>query len=373
VYAHVRKEHSATEKAVYSPLKRELDELKGELNAVSEAASKEQKGDGETGMIGVGPKTRALRVRRNTLAEKIKKLEPQVEPIKLSFEESEKNLEDISRNWTILSKEQKELEKSMERIFLADQSVLGKLPLQLINEKSLKIPAIQRTDYLPDYDKSIFLTPFNKIREKDESAIVSLIVASVIDLLALVLATAIDPHKSNIFRVTSHAVFFCILSFRKALITVYKAFNIGAEMFDVTEEESLNKVIRLTFSSDSSGTSGMHGTDFLRKFLSAVDMDTHVVNIHDLIEGEQNLTVKHAYRLLFDKILNHPSRWIDVIKETKNDHKEHSNGEVKKRYKISDKHYKSFSDWSSSAYHEQVRREDENPDIKGFIEISLPF
>jgi hypothetical protein len=96
VYAQVSQQHAITEKAVYSPLKGELSELREELKVVNLAISKEENGDGETGIKGIGPKARNMKARRNALEEKIGKLEPHVEAIKISFEGSEKNLEDIN-------------------------------------------------------------------------------------------------------------------------------------------------------------------------------------------------------------------------------------------------------------------------------------
>jgi hypothetical protein len=260
----------------------------------------------------------------------------------------------------------------MERVFLADQAVLGKLSPQLVAERNLKIPVIKRTDYLPEYDKSVFLIPFNRIREKDESAVISLIVATTVDGLALLLATAIDPRKSNIFRVVSNGLHFCIVNFRIACLTVYKGFGRGVEMFDVMEEESLHEITRLTLTLDASGTSGMRGTVFLRKFYAAVDMHTRFINIHELMEKEKNPTVQYAYRLLFDKICHHPSNWIEVTEESHNKNN-NPQGKVKKQYKISERHYKSFVNWIARAIREQAERESGNPEIRGIIEISLPF
>ncbi|MEA5604808.1 hypothetical protein [Nostoc sp. UHCC 0252] len=171
--------HQESVSNVYSPLRKRVTDLEGEISALNNQIPKEEGGQGVTGLVGHGTETKKLIEKRNQLEIELNKLKPTVDSLQKVFNYETKN-------------------KSPEDILQADIKALGAVPKEYLpKEYSGNLESL-RKKYL-DVEESIkVLAPYYKLKNGEIPAIAALLIAVMVDGLIISLGTAVEIKQQEV-------------------------------------------------------------------------------------------------------------------------------------------------------------------------------
>jgi hypothetical protein len=359
--------HNQLVQNIYTPLQEKLTTLKNDNKTYKEKKDKAESGEGEDNVIpgkgGEGSEYQKWTKKENAAKQEIGPLESKLIEIKPLFEV------EISQ-------------KKPQEIFELDQKAFKSITKEFAKKQGITLPEMDGKNY--GISKvSNFLTPFNELNSSNRNkifpidAIASILIALIIDGITLILGTAIDPHRSNMFAVFSNACIFCILGFRRMLSTIRKVSKREVESFEIPEADGLRESVKLMITLDGDGY------DFLSKFYDSVDLKTYIIDIDKLIKDEKSSSFRRGYRLLFHTMCHDPSKWIEAVKIDKKNlsksqeinpaNPEELKDECQEQFCIAAKHFPAFLKWIRRELHNQAQRK--NIEISGVleIEINMPF
>lgn len=333
--------HNDFVRKVCTPIFDDFKKLEDQNKNYGARIKQEKDGEGYTGVKGIGDKARSLMKKQESIQDEIRNLKQAAiaaqELLKFSV-----------------------IEKTANQIFIADSDAANKIGVKFLEK--YKAPKLARKDYI-ESDQITFVTPYNKIiKERNQNAIVSLFMALTIDGLALILGSAIDPQKFNLFNIFTIFFVNIITGIKRSILTIFSTFRKEAEPYQTLEADGLNNSIKVNFLLNNKGS------EFLMKFYESIDFQTHVIDINSLIRNEENSTFKIGYRLLLDTMKCPPLRWIEI------DSKKGQGGDSKeKQWRVSDTHYPSMKRWFAGQISEQLNKEESGASVEFLLELEFPL
>jgi hypothetical protein len=160
--------------AIYSPIATKVSQLEGNIKQLETQRVNEIKGDGTTGIQGVGDQA-------VTLAKELEKKRKEYHPLQAVHEKIKSDFDFDLTNLT------------PEDLFKKAQVAYSNIPPEF--RGNAKPP--KRDDFI-DIDSSVeFLAPVNKLKRGDTDAFASLAIASFVDGMIILLATAVTIKKRN--------------------------------------------------------------------------------------------------------------------------------------------------------------------------------
>jgi hypothetical protein len=232
--------HNQLVSQVYSPMQQQLIELEASANKAIEAAGCEQQGC-TTGLFGKGPEYLRLQAKAREAKGKYEEFKTKTNVVeeKLNYD-----LEDSSL--------------TPKEILRRDGEALALVPPEFKNNFEIK-----RENYI-DTEKDIdLLTPYNKVRRWETSAIGPLFLALSVDGLAVLLGTVITIKQEK-------KSFFVV--FGEAISNIINDIRIGfAYILGAVEAPVKNKLIYTHHKQLSLRLQGK-GSDFLLKFNQAISL-----------------------------------------------------------------------------------------------------
>lgn len=246
--------------------------------------------------------------------------------------------------------------------------------------ENYKIPAPQFSDY---ENSEAFLIPFVKVyKEREATAIASLIIAVIIDGLALVLGS-IPPSKNSLalYKILAESLTSPIIGIKKVSATLRKSIKENVEHFDtnLSSLSSSTGIIKLV---------GIDGAKFLMTFYNAINKyDELKIDKDQLysketyekmkIENSSNESsidsfeyLKTSYELLIDNMRYPPFEWIEeypkenqlseqIINLMPNNQNFNSKTKTNSEqgWKFKKNSYKQFVNWITEEIEEQLTNE----------------
>lgn len=337
--------HSKLKKDIYIEAKNKLEKDLKRVEQLKRQITEEEKGLGTSGISGFGEQRRKLKIELENKQEEINNLTVYVDKLRSYFEIEEKNLES---------------KKSIE-IFRQDRSALTNADKKYLSAQYQR----QELDKKIYTSEPIFLVPFNKILEKDQSAIVALIIATIIDGLVLILSSVRENVKFNgfnIFEELIKIIGYFIIGYKRFWKTLSEIFNSDLEGFSIPGENELKDGISMIILLNHKGY------DFLIKLYHAIDFQTKIIDLENLInKNNNNDSTIIGYRILIDAMQSKRLNWIQE-KEI------FQTSEGKKQWKFTEKTYDSFTRWISREIQKQKQKEIGQNGNKMIVavEISIP-
>lgn len=264
--------HNQLVSQVYSPMQQQLIELEASANKAIEAAGCEQQGC-TTGLFGKGPEYLRLQAKAREAKGKYEEFKTKTNVVeeKLNYD-----LEDSSL--------------TPKEILRRDGEALALVPPEFKNNFEIK-----RENYI-DTEKDIdLLTPYNKVRRWETSAIGPLFLALSVDGLAVLLGTVITIKQEK-------KSFFVV--FGEAIANIINDIKIGfAHIASAFETPSKNKPLYTNRSKPLRLKLKGKGSEFLRKFNQAISGQNPNYIDYQSLQNEDNI-------LAFDELfyqLSHPN------------------------------------------------------------------
>jgi hypothetical protein len=273
--------HAAVVSGVYQPARSRIDTLAREAEALFELAEREAGGGATTGVSGYGPIAKkyaadagAKKVEAEGLQADLDRLQPHFE-----FELDGLSPDDIYR-------------KDLEAWQLAPSDWKASVPMPL------------RKDYV-DLDAQVaLLTPVQRVKEGDMNAIVALVLAAMVDGIAIFLGTAIDARQRHMG--WSEQVARMIAQAKTSTAVVREAIKRPAMNDPKREEQLLDDALQVV----DLRIAG-RGSDFLTTFYQAIHPETGALDFQGL-QRHPNPTYRIAARMLVDQLRNPQLRWVTV-------------------------------------------------------------
>ena len=262
---------------VFTPIESALQESKSKYLNKNEQARQEEERGLYSPYPGYGPITRKLKQEAIDLESSYIELKRIVDRIRPNFER------DIS-------------DLSAEEILEHNRHALASVPLELRPHDLKSQDDLVRSDYFDEEQDISLLAPYYKIRNHEEAAIISMILAAGFDSVILILGLALSTRQNKSFRdiVTS-----LITETKKMLIEVR---HVWLEPVDIhptsNQKEILDEVL------EAVKNSGILVTEFLGALIQMVDEDAYVINIPykkgEFMDDPMARRLTETYKLLFN-------------------------------------------------------------------------
>jgi hypothetical protein len=206
--------------------------------------------------------------------------------------------------------------QSIDDIYLGDKNAISNLYPEYLqylskSQESFDINRINRAEY--GDAESLFLLPLNKISQKspDINAVFAILIATVIDGLAVILGTIPKSalYKENVFR--GLAIFFSyfVSGFRRFNASIQTAFNHPAYPFSIPEVDGLKDSFKITCLKKEK-----KGSEILQEFLNAIDKDPpHFIDMNIICNDGK---LKSEYSPLFRVMQCSPLYWVKYLEES---------------------------------------------------------
>ena len=268
---------------VYTPLEEKLITLQSQVTFYENAKIKEMEGNGLSGEKGFGAKARSFAEEAQKADYEASELKPIVDSIGTLFKQ------DTSK---IVS----------EKILENDRKALAAVPKKYLPKKYQNKPDLERADYVDEETTVKLLEPFHKVKRGEPPAIASLMIATMVDGMVIMLGTAIEPRRRNApFEVPAQFFSSVILGIKNACATVIKAFDKSAHAYiGLRADETIG--LRGGVDLVTLRLKG-RGSDFLEEFYHAIDPKTGIIDFIRLQENA-NTTFAIGYRMLLDELRN---------------------------------------------------------------------
>jgi hypothetical protein len=264
--------------ALFSPVEHEVTVLEGRIKELEAARDTEIRGDGPTGTPGIGSGA-------NSLATEIEKQKRRYYPAKAVYDKIKSNFEIDLKNLT------------PEEIFRKAQ-----------NNHSIVSPLLSqnpqkpnRSDYIDiDYDVE-FLAPINKLKRGDGDAIASLAIASLVEGMIIVMATAVTIKQKNgkgFIPLLTDSLSKTITDTKILRSTVSERWGefVPPNLRDDIDTEKLENPVHLV----SYQLKG-RATSFLEVLYHSLNPETHVLD-HSILINHPNETYRLSYRMMIDEL-----------------------------------------------------------------------
>jgi hypothetical protein len=268
----------AQKSALLSPIEHEVTVLEGRIKELEAARETEIKGDGPTGTPGIGSGA-------NSLAVEIEKQKRKYYPLKSVYDKIKPDFEIDLQSST------------PEEILRKAQNAYSIVPSFLLGNTQKP----NRNDYI-DIDSSVeFLAPFNKLKRGDSDAIASLAVASLVDGMIIILATAVTIKQKNgkgaILLLTDHLAktITDMKILRSTVLERWREFVPPNLRHDIDTKKLENPVHLVSFRLKGRATS------FLEVLYHSLNPETHFLD-HSILINHPNQTYRLSYRMILDEL-----------------------------------------------------------------------
>jgi hypothetical protein len=272
---------------VYGPMRDRLRNLQQEAVTLRETTKAEEEKGISTGQVGFGEQARTyykLALEKETEA---KNFAQTVEELRSKFEYDLKGLapEDILNN---------------------DRKALSVAPAEFRNN----YPELERGDYIDEDLEMSLLAPYLKVKNREEAALLSLLIALGVDGMAIMLGTAIvtrsipPEERRSAFTVFADSIVSLIRDVKQLFTRVNDA---AKESSQGRQDDDSNASVE-----DVIFTVKGKGSDFLNNFYHAIsDTEPHIINFSTLTKknGADEKT-QIALRALVDKLKQPNRKWV---------------------------------------------------------------
>jgi hypothetical protein len=314
--------HQTLYSNVYTPIKNSLETAKSKKIDFDKQAEKEALGKGATRQAGIGSEARAYAQKSVDSEAEIAKLQPIVDNIKALFEYDTNKLDPDE----ILNKDRKALAAVP----------FGMLPpeYQIANPQS----KISRDSYIEKDSNVKFYFPIKRIQQGDEISKLSLLIASAVDGLMILLSTAVDSKKGKPFKALTYFASDYISGYKDATVTLQDELNRDGVAYDTTliGTNSLQPGIEYV----SIKLQGK-ATEFLEFLIESIDEYTLSVDIQKL-KKHSKPTFQAGFKILVNALKSPQRRWIEV---------------KGREFYLSERHSEAFYTWISEEMVIQARHE----------------
>jgi hypothetical protein len=323
----------AQQAALLSPIEHEVTVLEGKIKELETARETEIKGNGPTGTPGIGSGA-------NNLATEIEQQKRKYYPLKAVYEKIKPDFEIDLKNST------------PEEILKKAQIAYSSVPSVMLGNTQKP----NRNDYI-DIDSSVeFLAPFNKLKRGEGDAIASLAIASFVDGMIIILATAVTIKQKNgkgfILLLTDYLAK-TITDTKTLLSTVSERVEefVPPNLREDIDTVKLENPVHLV----SFQLKG-RATDFLAVLYHSLNPETRVLD-HSILINHPNETHRLSYRMILDELCR--LGWIGW-----------QGGQRKRFISPTKGSYVSFAAWLNHEISRQ-KREEKWLDAQGFMHDEL--
>lgn len=275
--------HAEFVSKIYTPNRIKVEGEVQRARTEKEQAIEEAKLGTTTGIVGFGPKAKAMIDKANAREVEARSLLGKIEAMRETIDSL-----DVANS-------------TPEGIFEFDTELWQNTP----GEWKEGIPLPDRDKYVDVGAQVALLTPYNRIREADQPALVSLFLAMLVDGIAIFLGTAIEARQRPMLEAWSENMAGMISQFKKGQAMVKGAIesdgtNVASS--DLNLEDALQIVdVRV---------SG-RGSDFLTCFYQAIHPETGALDYSGL-QRHPNPSYRIAARMLIDQLRSPELGWVTV-------------------------------------------------------------
>jgi hypothetical protein len=276
--------HQRLVSEVYGPMRDRLRELQQEAATLRATAKAEQERGISTGFVGYGEQARKYDKLALEKESEAKNFTRTVEELRSKFEYDLKGLtpEDILNN---------------------DRKALSVAPAEFRNN----YPPLERGDYIDEELEMSLLAPYLKVKNREEAALLSLLIALGVDGMAIMLGTAIvtKSERRSAFTALTDSIVGFIRDVKQFFTQVNDAAKESSQRLQNGDSNSSVEDVTLNVKGK--------GSDFLNNFYHAIsDGEPHIIKENN---GAADEKIKIANRALIDK-LREPNRgWVKKDKE----------------------------------------------------------
>jgi hypothetical protein len=280
--------HNRLVAQVFTPLKTKLSELQGTVENFERQSEKEAKGLGATREVGRGQEARKFAVKAIEAEGEIASLKPIVQNLKGLFELDIKKL-------------------TPEEILESDRKALKEVPQKHLPIE-YQVPDIQskikRADYIEEGSNSKIILAFYRITQGDSSAFASLFLASILDMIMLVISKGIEDSsrvRQLPFESLARGSSRFIKGLKNLLVTPLAALFRKGQVYEDDEimMHGMPKFITICLQGK--------GSEFLELFVESIDAMTNKINVSSL-NNHENSTFKTGFKILIKALCI--SKWV---------------------------------------------------------------
>jgi len=303
--------HAEFVSQIYTPNRIRVEGEVERARTEKEQAIEEAELGTTTGIRGFGPKAKAMIDKANAREVEARSLLGKIEAMRETID----SLDVASA--------------TPEEIFEFDTELWQNTPA----EWKMGIALPDREDYIDVGAQVALLTPYNRIVEADQPALVSLFLAMLVDGIAIFLGTAIEARQRPMLQAWSENMAGMISQFKKGQAMVKTAFESDGRDAP-TNDPNLDDALQIV----DVRVSGS-GSEFLTTFYQAIHPETGALDYSGL-QRHTNPSYRIAARMLIDQLRSPELGWVVV-----------ENG----RWTVSKNQYAHITAWLG----EQIRRESE--------------
>ena len=280
------KAHNRLIREVYTPIEDHLRDLQGDAKRLRAKATAEKERGIQTGLIGYGEQARELDEQALDKETKAKNFENTVNQLRPLFKYDPKNLKPVD-------------------ILNNDRNALSSAP-----EKFRKNYQLERGEYIDEDLEFSLLAPYLKVvKNKEEAALLALIIAIGVDGMAIMLGTAIvvklipPEERRSPIAIVGNSIANFIRDIKKSSA---KVDNASRESF-LAEDEDLQAAVEYV----TLNVKGK-GSNFLNDFYYAIlEIEPHTINYSALKQRYRNSdNMQNPVRAFLDKLREPRREWV---------------------------------------------------------------
>jgi hypothetical protein len=309
-YDRAVKAHQVFVSKVFSPLDKKLKDATEEKKNYEVQKDKEISGKGATLEKGTGSEARQYAEKSVAADGKIASLQF-VNGIRSHFEYSTQDLKG-------------------EEILRKDREALSKVPPDMLPSTLKSEDLINRNDYIDDISNVKFLLPITKVKEGDQTAKMSLVISSLVEITMLILSGAVDSKKSRRFKIIAIALSKYIFDFKSMIVTIKEALNLDGMAFSGNNPTSFNNDELTQEMEYISICLTGKVTSFLETVTLAIDVRTLVFDVDSLLK-HSNPSYKAAV--------------LDLVHELRAPHRQWCFLNENGSFIMEDAHFNAFRQW----------------------------
>jgi hypothetical protein len=302
---------------VYTPMNDYLSQLQRDARILRRKANEEADRGLTTGKEGNGPVAKRFAEKALEKEEEAKLFETTVNELRPKFNYDLKGLQP-------------------EEILEKDRDALATVPQRFRNNYEY----LKRSNYINSENDVSILTPYLKLNSQDidekRPAFISLLIATLVDGMSILLGTAITIKRDRRSPVLRFARFVAkiITDIKSSFTEIWQAIiqpnpgiQISAEGDDKLYEASEMLTLELRG----------RGSDFLKEFRRAIyKTSPHYIN-HSVFEKHSEQSYRDSFDILIDQLSNPKLGWIEVINNQNSNNSNH--------WQVRDEYYHKTVEW----------------------------
>lgn len=273
--------HAALVSEVYQPARSRIETLGREADALFELAEREAGRGSTTGVSGYGPQAKKYAAEAGAKKVEAEKLQADLDRLQPLFEYETETLDP-------------------EEIYQRDLKAWQNSPA----DWKANVPMPVRSQYVDLNAQVALLTPVQRVKEGDQTAIIALTLAALVDGIAIFLGSAIDIRQK---RTTWSEQVAKMIGQAKSSTAVVRQAIARPALTDTKHEAQLLddalQVVDLRIAG--------RGSDFLTTFYQAIHPETGALDFQGL-QRHPNPTYRIAARMLVDQLRHPQLRWVTV-------------------------------------------------------------